>query len=257
MTAAVRQASAPGWLKLVMPIGLLVLWQYASWRALVDPRILPPPAAVLERGWQELIEGRLIINIAASLARDLSGFTIGSILGIVAGFALGLSSVASRYIGPTFNAFKQIAIFAWVPLLSVWFGTGEQAKIVFVSLGAFTPVVVNTWEGAASISVQHREAARVLCLDRWQFLRKVGVPSAMPSIFTGLHLGLFYSWLATVGAEYFMSIAPGIGGMIIEGRVQFDMPLVMLGVALLALIGYTLNRIAEFARHRMLRWQSH
>lgn len=256
MSSAVASASAPRHLKLVMPVGLLVLWQYASWKGLVDPRILPPPAAVLERGWTELIEGRLPLNVAASLARDLTGFTIGSVLGIIAGFGLGLSPVANRFIGPTFNAFKQIAIFAWVPLLSVWFGTGEQAKIVFVALGAFTPVVVNTWEGAASISVQHVEAARVLCLDRRQFLLKVGIPSAMPSIFTGLHLGLFYSWLATVGAEYFMSIAPGIGGMIIEGRVQFDMPMVMLGVALLALIGYTLNAIAESARHRVLKWQS-
>jgi len=256
MSATISQAQAPRYLKLVLPIGLLLLWQYASWRGSVDPRILPSPAAVVERGWTEIVEGRLFVNLAASLARDLAGFTIGSTLGIVVGFALGLSSLANRYVGPTFNAFKQIAIFAWVPLLSVWFGTGEQAKIVFVSLGAFTPVVVNTWEGAASISVQHVEAARVLCLSRWQFLRKIGIPSAMPSIFTGLHLGLFYSWLATVGAEYFMSIAPGIGGMIIEGRVQFDMAMVMLGVALLAVIGYTLNTIAEIARHRVLRWQS-
>lgn len=256
MRVAVRRGPAPQYLRIVLPASLIVLWQHASVTGAVDLRILPPPSAVLVFAWTEIVEGRLLVNIAASLVRDLTGFAIGSLLGIVVGFALGLSPFANRFIGPTFNAFKQIAIFAWVPLISVWFGTGELAKIVFVTLGAFTPVVVNTWEGAASISQQHVEAARVLCLDRWQFLRKIGVPSAMPSILTGLHLALFYSWLATVGAEYFMSVAPGIGGMIVEGRVQFEMPMVMLGVALLAAIGYCLNTIAEFARHRILRWQS-
>jgi sulfonate transport system permease protein len=255
MTSNALYAPAPRYYKLILPVGLLLAWEYVSWKGMVDPRIVPSPEVVAARFWKELTNGRLLLNVACSLGRDLLGFSIGSFFGIAFGFLLGLSRVFNRFVGPTFNAFKQIAIFAWIPLLSVWFGTGEQAKIVFIALGAFTPVVVNTWEGAASISRQHIEAARVLGFGPWNFLWLLAIPSATPAIFTGLHLGLFYSWLATVGAEYFMSIAPGVGGMIIEGRVDFDMPMVVVGVSLLAVVGYTLNSIGELIRHRALRWQ--
>jgi sulfonate transport system permease protein len=86
-------------------------------------------------------------------------------------------------------------------------------------------------------------------------LRRVYLPAALPSILTGVHLALIYAWLATIGAEYFMTTGPGIGGLIIEGRDRFAMDLVMLGVLLLGLIGFALNCIAEFAEHRLLRWR--
>lgn len=246
---------APGYYKLILPLGLLALWQFAAWQGLVDSRLLPSPEVVVARFWKELISGELLINVAWSLGRDLFGFALGSLLGVGVGLLLGLSRVFRIFVGPTFNAFKQIAIFAWIPLISVWFGTNELAKIVFITLGTFAPVVVNTWEGAANISKLHIEAARVLGFNRWQFLRLLALPSAMPAILTGLYLGLFYSWLATIGAEYFTNVAPGVGGMIVAGRVDFDMPLVMVGVALLGIIGYTLNTISQLLRLRVLHWQ--
>jgi sulfonate transport system permease protein len=240
---------------LILPVTLLLLWEGSSQLGLIDPKLLPSLGAVAVRAWTELVDGRLIGDITASLTRDLAGFAIGSAAGVPVGLALGLSRTVDRVLGPTFNAVKQIAIFAWIPLLSVWFGVGEEAKIAFIALAAFIPVVTNTWAGARSVPRELAEVARILTFSRRQFLFKVSIPAALPSIFIGLHLGLIYSWLATVGAEYFMTIGPGIGGLMTEGREHFLMDLVMLGVVLLGVIGLGLNHLATIVEARALRWQ--
>ena len=240
---------------LLPAIGLLVAWEVSSRFGLVDAKFLPSLAAVAERGAAELAGGRLLGDIAASLARDLAGFALGSALGVPFGLALGLSRAVDRLVGPTFNAVKQIAIFAWIPLISVWFGVGEEAKIAFIALAAFTPAAVNSWDGARAVPRKLAEVAEVLTFSRRQILVKVAIPAALPSIFIGLHLGLIYAWLATVGAEYFMTVGPGIGGLMTEGREHFQMDLVLLGVLLLGLIGLALNNIATRLEARALRWR--
>jgi sulfonate transport system permease protein len=243
------------WNGLILPAALILLWEGASQSGLVDARLLPSLGTVAARGWSELAEGRLALDIASSLGRDLAGFAIGSVFGILAGLALGLSRTLDRYVGPTFNAVKQIAVFAWIPLISVWFGVGEAAKVAFIALAAFTPVVVNTWAGARSVPRDLSEVADVLMLSRWQRLTRLEIPSALPSIFVGLQLGLIYSWLATVGAEYFMTVGPGIGGLMTEGREHFHMDVVILGVLLLGGIGLGLNRLAGLLETGVLRWK--
>jgi len=236
-------------------VGLLVLWEAANRFGLVEPKFLPSLAVVGERAVTELAGGRLLGDIGASLARDLAGFAIGSALGLPLGLLLGLSTTVERLVGPTFNAVKQIAIFAWIPLISVWFGVGEEAKVAFVALAAFTPAVVNSWDGARAVPMKLTEVAAVLTFSRYQILRKVVIPAALPSIFIGLHLGLIYAWLATVGAEYFMTVGPGLGGLMTEGRERFEMDLVLLGVLLLGVVGFTLNHIATALEARVLRWR--
>lgn len=240
---------------LVMPLLLLAVWEGAYHLNLSDPRLLPPPSLVAQRLALEIEEGRFWLHLAASLGRDLSGFAIGAAGGLAVGLLLGLWRLADRALSPTFNAWKQIAVFAWIPLISVWFGVGEAAKIVFVALAAFTPVVVNTYEGVRGVDRRHFEVARVLTFTRLQVLTHLALPAAAPSIFTGLHLALIYAWLATVGAEYFMTVGPGIGGMITEGREHFHMDIVLLGVFLLGAIGYALNVVAAALEHRLLRWR--
>jgi sulfonate transport system permease protein len=257
MIAAAARAS-PLWRAArgtVLPIGLLVLWEAASHAHLIDPRILPPVELVARTAVREVTEGHLLYHLAASLWRDLAGFAIGTLIGIVLGTLLGLSRLAERLFAPTFNGLRQIAILAWIPLISVWFGFGEPAKIVFIMAAALIPVVLNTYEGMRSASPQLVEVGRALKFSRWQFLRRVYLPSALPSILTGVHLALIYSWVASVGAEYFMTVGPGIGGLIIAGRERFQMDLVMLGILVLGLVGYSINRLASALEARLLRWR--
>lgn len=240
---------------LVLPLALFVLWEVCSHLGWIDNRFLPPLETIAVTAWTEIKNGDLFHNIGASLARNVIGFSIGGILGIAFGALLGLSRTADALFGPTFHSLKQIAILAWIPIISIWFGFAETAKITFIALAAFIPVALNTIEGIRSAQPQFLEVARVLRFNRYQTLRHVYFPSAVPSILTGIHLGLIYSWLATVGAEYFMAVGPGIGGLIIAGRERFEMDLVMLGVVILGGIGFAFNGLASWIETRSLRWR--
>lgn len=235
----------------VLPFVLLLVWETASHSGLVNPHILPPLEVVARGAANPGLPG----DVAASLLRDLTGFVIGSTAGVLFGGMLGLSRIAERLLLPSFDFLKQIAIFAWIPLIAMWFGVGETAKIVFIALAAFTPVVVNTIEGIRGAPRQLLEAGAVMTFGRFQRIRRIIVPAALPAIMTGLQLALIYAWLATIGAEYFMTTGPGIGSLIVDGRERFQMSEVMLGVVLLGSIGFLFARIATVLESRLLRWR--
>jgi sulfonate transport system permease protein len=240
---------------IVLPIVALVLWQLITHFKLANVHLLVSPAAVAKSFVQQVKEGELFSQLLASLQRDLTGFLLGSLAGIVLGSAMGLWRIADRLFGPSFDAAKQVAVFAWIPLISVWFGTGEQAKVVFIGLAAFYPVVVNTYEGIRSVSREHIEVARAFRFTHLQTFKRVVLPAALPSIFSGLHLALIYSWLGTLGAEYLLAPAPGIGNLMIDGRESLAMDKVLLGVILAGLVGFTLNSVAARAEAYFLRWR--
>lgn len=258
MSAAVSKgASVPAWLRgWLLPLGLLVAWDVLTRFKLVNTLLLAQPAAVLESLKEQLREGNLVGQLLASLQRDLTGFAIGALAGLLLGSVMGLSRIVDRLVSPSFHAAKQVAIFAWIPLISLWFGVGEPAKVVFIALSAFYPVVVNTFEGIRSVGREHVEVARVFRFSTLQVIRKVVLPGALPSIFAGLHLGLIYSWLGTLGAEYLLVAGPGIGNLMIEGREQFQMAKVLLGVIIAGGVGYALNLIATKLESNLLRWRT-
>lgn len=169
------------------------------------------------------------------------------------GAVLGLSALAQRLVGPSFNTFKQVSLFAWIPLISVWFGLGDVAKVVFLSLAALVPVAVNTRDGLRKVSPALLEVARVYGYTRWQTLVEVRLPAALPSIFTGLYLGLIYSWLATIGAEYLLVSGEGIGNTLIDGSEHFRMDLVLFGMVVIGSVGWALNALARLAERRLSR----
>lgn len=240
---------------LALPLLLLAFWQAASHFGLVDRRILPPLERVAHTAIDQVVNHGLLSHLAISLLRDMVGFLLGATLGLIAGALLGLSRTIDLLVFPSFNGLRQIAILAWIPLISIWFGIGEAAKVVFITAAAFIPVVLNTYEGFRSAPDSLVEVARALTFTRWQAITRLYLPSALPSIATGVHLALIYSWVASIGSEYFMTVGPGIGGMIIAGRERFEMDLVMLGILILGLVGFLINRSASLVEARLLRWQ--
>ena len=190
-----------------------------------------------------------------SLRRDLTGFAIGTGLGVAVVLLLGLSRIADRIFTRWFNGLKQIALLAWIPLISIWFGFDESAKVVFVALAAAIPVILNIVEGIRLTSRKIIEVGEVFRFNRRQLIFLIYLPSAMPSILTGIHLALIYSWLATIGAEYFMAAGPGIGGLVIAGRERFEMDLVLLGIVVLGAVGFTIDRLATWLEYRVIPWR--
>lgn len=238
-----------------VPLLILALWLLSTHFGWVNKHIIVRPDKVITRALQEIREGSLFPQLFASLQRDLFGFALGSAAGLVIGGLMGLSNRFDRLLGPSFHAAKQVAIFAWVPLISVWFGTGETAKIVFIGLSAFYPVVLNTHEGIRSVAREHIEVARAYELTTFQIVRRVLLPSALPSIFAGIHLALIYAWLGTIGAEYLLAPGPGIGNLMIDGRESFAMDKVLLGVLIVGFVGAGLNALAGIGERHLLKWK--
>jgi len=160
--------------------------------------------------------------------------------------------LANRLFGPTLNATRQIALFAWVPFLSLWLGNGEQGRVAFIALAAFFPVLLNTHLGTARVEARYLEVSRVLCLKPHRVLLKVILPSALPAILTGLRLGLIYAWLATIGAEYMFATTSGVGAMMMDARDLFRMDLVILGMMVIGGVGFGLNALLSRLGHLSL-----
>jgi len=239
---------------------VIPLLMLAGWWAVVrfgwsTSPLLVAPARVWQTGVDQVASGQLFAALGASLWRDLVGFAIGAGAGLLLGALLGSSRRVEQLVGPSFHTLKQISLFAWIPLLSVWFGLGDAAKVAFLSLAAFFPVVLNTFEGIRGVPPDLLEVARVLGFTRAQRWRKVILPAASPAIFAGVHLGLIYAWLATLGAEYLLVSGQGIGNLMIDGREHFRMDMVLLGVFVVGLVGYTLNWIASRIEARALAWR--
>ncbi|MPM53572.1 putative aliphatic sulfonates transport permease protein SsuC [bioreactor metagenome] len=252
-SATTATLSLARWRGLVVPVIALALWAIASQLHLVNSALLVSPAKVFDTGWQLITSGRLWQNLQASLARELTGFVIGTVSGLVLGCLLGLWPRFQRMVGPSFNTFKQISLFAWIPLISVWFGLGDTAKVVFLSLAALVPVVVNTADGIRSTPLSLLEVARVYGYTRAQTIWHVVLPSAAPSIFTGIYLALVYSWLATIGAEYLLVAGSGIGNLLIEGSEHFRMDLVLFGMVTIGFVGWLMNASARALERALAR----
>ncbi len=239
----------------VLPVVGGALWQLASAHEWVDPNLLASPWRVVQVTVSGLGDGTLLIAMAMSLQRTLGGLLIGGSLGFLTGLLLGLCPRAERMLGASFSALRQIAIFAWVPLLTAWFGLGEGAKWAFVSMAAFFPLLVATQRSVAQAPAHLTEAAQVLRLSLWQRLRWLILPAAAPGIFAGLRLALIYAWLGTIGAEYFMPSNGGIGSLMIGAQQLMRMDQILAAMLLIGLAGAALNFLGQTIEHRATRWR--
>lgn len=255
MLADVASRVPRRWRGWVLPLGLLLLWWASSTSGLVSSPLMVSPQAVWQQAGMQVSSGQLWLALKASIGRDLLGLLLGASAGLLVGSLMGLSRLADQLLGPSFHTLKQISLFAWIPLLSVWFGLGDAAKVAFLALAAFFPVVLNTHEGIRSVPLELIEVARVLRLNRWQWWTRVILPAAAPSIFAGLQLALIYAWLATLGAEYLLASGPGLGQLLIDGREHFQMDLVIFGVIVVGLVGFAMTTVASTLERRALAWR--
>lgn len=254
--ALANSAGGRDWRGLALPLAFIALWWAATTFGWVNTRLIVAPFKVLETGWSNLRQPEFYSGLGASLWRDVAGFTLGSLAGIAFGTLLGVSRRTERLIGPSFNAARQISLFAWLPLITTWLGTGDQAKIMFIAFSAFYPVVLGTFEGVRGVTRAQLEVARVYAFSRAQLLWRLILPAAAPQIMTGIELGLVYAWLATIGAEYLLpNFSEGLGTVVMRGRAAFNVELIIFGMLAIGAIGLIFNKIAARIEARLLRWR--
>jgi sulfonate transport system permease protein len=247
--------SPTAWLGWLIPGLLLALWWMSSHFGWVDGRLLAPIEKVVMAPFDPVVQRLVLDGVLSSLWRNILGGAIGSAAGLAFGVWLGLSPRADRMIGPSFHAFRQIAMFAWIPLFTAWFGIGETTRVLFIALAAFKPMAVNTQEGIRSVPSHYLEVGRAMCLSRWRLLSKVILPAALPSVLAGLQLAFIYAWLATIGVETLVGFSKGIGSVLIEGQQHFRMEVVLFGIILIGTLGFMFNMVVKRVSNRLLRWR--
>ena len=239
-----------GWL---LPVSLLVVWQASSTLGSLGNDIMPSPIAVLQAGVRLSLSGDLFVHGAVSTLRALAGLLVGGLFGFAFGLANGLSRLSENLTNSTLQMIRNIPHLALIPLVILWFGIGESAKLFLVVLGVFFPIYINTLHGVKTVDPHLLEMGRSYGLDRKALFREVIFPSALPSIFVGLRFALGIMWLTLIVAET-ISAQSGLGYMAMQAREFMQLDVVVLAIVIYALLGKLADVVTRALERRLLRW---
>ena len=248
MTRAAR--GAIGWL---LPVALLIVWEALARAGAISATVLPAPSAVLAAFWRLLLSGELLNNIWVSTWRALAGFAIGGSIGFALGLANGLSRLSRDVTDTTVQMIRNIPHLALIPLVILWFGIDEAAKLFLVALGVFFPIYVNTLLGIQGVDPQLVEMGRIYGMRPFELFRRVILPGALPSIFTGLRYALGIMWLTLIVAET-VSASAGLGYMAMQAREFLMIDVVVLSILIYALLGKLADSVARLLERLTLQW---
>ncbi|MEI3612279.1 aliphatic sulfonate ABC transporter permease SsuC [Pseudogracilibacillus sp. SO30301A] len=239
----------------LVPMLLLVCWQYLSWVGIIPQRILPAPLEVLQAAITLLSTGELYEHILVSLGRALTGFLIGGSIGFFLGLFNGISKYSELLFDTSIQMLRNIPHLALIPLVILWFGIDETSKIFLVALGVLFPIYINTYHGIKSVDKDLIEMGRAYGLKGKALFFIVILPGAMSSILVGIRFSLGVMWLTLIVAET-ISTHAGIGYMAMNAREFMQMDVIVLSIVLYALFGKLSDIIAKYFEERLLKWNN-
>ena len=248
--SAIIGSGAVTWL---VPLLIMTVWQISAMLNFLPVTILPSPSSVMAAAWQMILSGELARNIAISSWRALTGFLIGGSIGFALGFANGLSKLSERTIDSTLQMIRNIPHLALIPLVILWFGIDETAKIFLVALGVFFPIYINTLHGIRSVDNALIEMGRSYGMTSWGLFSRIILPGALPSVFVGLRYGLGIMWLTLIVAET-IAAQSGIGYMAMNAREFMRLDVVVLAIIIYALLGKLADSTARLLERVCLPW---
>lgn len=237
---------------------LAIIWYLGSAFGLINPIFWPSPSAV----WQQFSliseEGyrnfSLWEHIWASLYRILVGFTLGCLIGIPLGFAMGLSQIIRGWFDPIVEFFRPIPPLAFIPLVIIWSGIGERSKILLLFFAALWIMVIAARAGVSSVKLNKIHAAHSLGANKRQILRYVILPNSLPEIFTGMRVAMGVCWGTVVAAEL-VAAESGVGFMIMVASKFLATDIVVLGVIIVGLIGYGIDIMMRKIEAKLIPWK--
>ena len=246
---SLRHALAP-W---ALPVALLLAWQLAAQWGWLSSRILPEPWAVAKAFWHLAASGELWLHLKTSLWRATVGFTVGAGLGLLLGLFTGSFRHAETLLDTTLQMVRNIPALALIPLVILWFGIDETAKLFLLAVGVFFPVYLNTFHGIRSADQGLIEMAKSSGLSGWPLYRDVILPAAMPSILVGVRFSLGLVWVLLIVAET-ISAQAGIGYMTMNAREFLQTDVVLVGILLYYLLGKLADLFSRGLERHCLRW---
>jgi len=248
-----------------LPLVLLLLWDVAVSRHWVAEGIIPAPAQVA-RSWYTWIfgastaslspySGTWVANVLHSARRVLLGFVLAAAVGIPLGVFIGWNRLVARVVDPSIQLLRPVPITAWLPFAIAVFGIYDASALFLIGLGAFYPIVVNTTHGVRDTNLLLLRAARMLGAGTATVLAKVVFPSALPSIFTGLRLGIGVAWTAVIVAEM-IAVKSGLGYVLWDAYYVGRMDICVATMFSVGLLGFLSDRVIVWAGRLLLHWRT-
>lgn len=240
-------------ISLAAPVLVLLGWHYITMSGAANQAILPSITKVVDTVVTLIENGKLAGHLLTSFQRVLKGFAIGAISGIVLGTIMGYSPFFNRFFGSLVGILRPIPMIAWIPLLILWLGIGEKTKVTLIAVGTFWSVLLNTIHGIQSVDYKLLEVAQILKKNKISVIFQVIIPSAIPSIITGLRLGFGMAWSCVVAAEM-IAASKGMGYMINYARETSKPAEVIVGIFVIGLIGLLIDTILLQIQKHLVKW---
>ncbi len=237
----------------LLPIITIALWQILGQFGIISSSILPTPWKIIETAIQLTSSGKLQEHVWISTQRALIGFFIGGILGFILGLLNGTIRFFERTTDTTMQMIRTIPHLALIPLVILWFGIGESAKVFLVALGVMFPIYINTFSGIQNVDRKLIEMGTVYGMSKWKLFVNIILPGAMSSILVGIRYALGVMWMSLIVAET-IGADSGIGYMATSAREFMQMDIVVLTIVLYAILGKLSDVIAKLFERRFLKW---
>lgn len=238
---------------------LMLLWWLATERGWIAPLFLPAPSSIRNaflQAWNGNIQGGqgLLVHLQWSALRVFGAFLLAAITAIPVGIAMGVSRIARGIFDPPIEFYRPLPPLAYLPLIVIWFGIDETAKVILIYLACFAPIALAAKAGVRGAAVEQINAALSLGATRWQLIRHVILPAALPDILVGLRIAIGFGWTTLVAAEM-VAATVGLGQMVLNASNFLRTDIVIMGIFLIGLVAWSFDLLMRWIEARLVPWR--
>jgi len=246
------------WLSAASIALFFFVWWLVTAMGWVRPLFVPSPMAIVTKFiviWNDGFTGTPFLDhVAISTVRVFGAFILACLVGLPLGLAMGMSPIMRGFFDPPIEFYRPIPPLAYLPLMIIWFGIGETSKILLIFLSVFAPVVLGARSGVKSAAIEQIHAAYSFGATRWQVMRHVIMPSALPEILTAMRIGIGFGWTTLVAAEM-VAATKGLGYMVLSASQFLQTPVVIMGIFVIAIIAFAFDLLMRFVERRLVPWK--
>lgn len=239
----------------LLPISLLIIWEWVSNQGIIPTYQLPAPSIIYQTLMNMAQTGELMQHVSITVYRVFAGFLLGTLVAVGLGSLVGFYPKIEQIFDPVIQALRSIPSLAWVPLFILWMGIGESSKITMIAVGVFFPVYLNLVSGIKNVDRKLIEVGKMYKLSAFEQVKRIILPASIPSFFVGLRSGLGLGWMFVVASEL-MGASQGLGYLLVLGQNTLSPETILTSIILFAFIGKLTDWLLKMLEQRFLRWQS-
>jgi taurine transport system permease protein len=245
-------------ISVVTMLSIFALWWAASHLGWMPPLFLPTPETVLSRLWEsargDLTDAPLATHFGWSMFRVFTAFFLACLTAIPVGIAMGVSRIARGVFDPPIEFYRPLPPLAYLPLIIIWFGIDELSKVLLIYLACFAPLAMSARAGVRSVSQEQIHAAYSMGASKWQVIRHVIIPAAMPEILTAMRISIGFGWTTLVAAEM-VAATHGLGQMVLNASNFLRTDIVIMGIVVIGTIAYLFDLLMRYVERLVVPWK--